>query len=87
MKSEISEIFQRLKLVSFVRLLIKPDLSVPRLLLPYEYHLAGYGDEVPITLPRQRKRFHPDDEYNQGPKRADFTSLHQYNQVHTLFVL
>ncbi|XP_017348820.1 AT-rich interaction domain 6 [Ictalurus punctatus] len=51
-----------------------------KLLLPYEYHLAGYGDEVPITLPRQRKRFHPDDEYNQGPKRADFTSLHQYNQ-------
>ncbi|MCI4387008.1 hypothetical protein PGIGA_G00069330 [Pangasianodon gigas] len=51
-----------------------------KLLLPYEYHLAGYGDEIPITLPRQRKRFHSDDEYNQGPKRADFTHLHQFNQ-------
>ncbi|MCJ8741244.1 hypothetical protein PDJAM_G00068470 [Pangasius djambal] len=51
-----------------------------KLLLPYEYHLAGYRDEVPITLPRQRKRFHSDDEYNQGSKRADFTHLHQFNQ-------
>ncbi|XP_027004028.1 AT-rich interaction domain 6 [Tachysurus fulvidraco] len=51
-----------------------------KLLLPYEYHLAGYGDEIPIRLPRQRKRFHPEDEYSQGSKRADFTHLHQFNQ-------
>ncbi|KAI5096290.1 AT-rich interaction domain 6 [Silurus meridionalis] len=51
-----------------------------KLLLPYEYHLAGYGDEIPITLPRQRKRFHPDEEYTEASKRADFTHLHQFNQ-------
>ncbi|KAG7320716.1 hypothetical protein KOW79_015131 [Hemibagrus wyckioides] len=51
-----------------------------KLLLPYEYHLAGYGDEIPITLPRQRKRFHPEDDYSHGAKRPDFTHLHQFNQ-------
>ncbi|TSY69826.1 AT-rich interactive domain-containing protein 5A [Bagarius yarrelli] len=54
-----------------------------KLLLPYEFHLAGYGDEIPITLPRQRKRFHPEDEYSQCSKRADFPHLHQFNQYLT----
>ncbi|XP_062868140.1 AT-rich interaction domain 6 [Trichomycterus rosablanca] len=52
-----------------------------KLLLPYEYHLAGYGDDIPITPSRQRKRFrYDDDDYSPSAKCQSYTHLHQFNQ-------
>uniref|UniRef100_A0A4W4FWV7 ARID domain-containing protein n=1 Tax=Electrophorus electricus TaxID=8005 RepID=A0A4W4FWV7_ELEEL len=48
-----------------------------KLLLAYEYHLAGYGDEVPISPPRKRFRY---DEYPPSAKRADFRHVTHFNQ-------
>uniref|UniRef100_A0A8B9RMG3 Uncharacterized protein n=1 Tax=Astyanax mexicanus TaxID=7994 RepID=A0A8B9RMG3_ASTMX len=47
---------------------------------PYEYHLAGYGDELPITPPRKHKLSHSfEEQYLLGPKRPVIRHV-LYNQ-------
>ncbi|XP_036444742.1 AT-rich interaction domain 6 [Colossoma macropomum] len=52
-----------------------------KLLLPYEYHLAGYGDDIPITPPRKHKLpLSFDDQYLLNPKRALIRHALSFNQ-------
>ncbi|KAL7844182.1 hypothetical protein SRHO_G00227210 [Serrasalmus rhombeus] len=52
-----------------------------KLLLPYEYHLAGYGDDIPITPPRKHKLpLSLDDQYLLNPKRALIRHAVSFNQ-------
>uniref|UniRef100_A0AAY4ETC4 ARID domain-containing protein n=1 Tax=Denticeps clupeoides TaxID=299321 RepID=A0AAY4ETC4_9TELE len=52
-----------------------------KLLLPFEYHLTGYGDDITITVPQPHKRLHHnsfgdnDSEYPRNAKRQDFSKL------------
>ncbi|KAI4882875.1 hypothetical protein NFI96_013097, partial [Prochilodus magdalenae] len=53
-----------------------------KLLLPYEYHLAGYGDDIPITPPRKhRLPISFDDQYLLAPKRALIRHAAPFNQT------
>ncbi|KAL7854016.1 hypothetical protein AOLI_G00208600 [Acnodon oligacanthus] len=52
-----------------------------KLLLPYEYHLAGYGDDIPITPSRKHKLpLSFDDQYLLNPKRSLIRHAVSFNQ-------
>ncbi|XP_076844997.1 AT-rich interaction domain 6 [Brachyhypopomus gauderio] len=48
-----------------------------KLLLAYEYHLAGYGEDIPISPPRKRFRY---DDYPMSAKRADYRHVNPFHQ-------